>query len=481
MMLEEKKINMKYDDPYKDINFEIRRAVIKNKKGEVIFDEEVEFPDYFSDDAVNIVSSKYLCNEAKHKETSLKQMIDRVSETIADWGLKDGYFGENKEKGNEEYLEFLYKLKYYQTHQCFAFNSPVYFNCGVGSDKPQTSACYILDIEDDMESIMDSVKMESIIFKGGSGSGINMSPLRSSKERVRGGGLASGVPSFWKIADTAAGVIKSGGTLRRSAKLVCLDISHPDCMKFIYCKEREEKKMKALIEVGIEPEEGYEMSDEVFYQNTNISLVSPDVFMKAAEDSKSWWTRYVLDGEKCEKFNADDQLKEIAELAWRTGDPGLQFSDNINRWNTCANSGKIMSSNPCVTGDTLIATLCGKAIPIKELADSGKDVLVYAFDRESKEIKISKGVHPRKTGSNMPVYKITLDDGTTFRTTHNHKLILRNGESVEVRDLNIGDSLRSFSLQKQSNGDFNISSSQKRFVERKILDEYKYGRRVNYK
>lgn len=328
-------------DPYEDIKFETRRALIKDKNGKIIFDEQVEFPDYFSDEAVNIVSSKYLCNEAKRKENSLKQMIDRVSETISEWGLKDSYFKDEEEKQNFENA-----LKYYQVHQYFAFNSPVYFNVGL-HEKPQTSACFILEIEDDMESIMDSVKMESLIFKGGSGSGMNMSPLRSSKERVRGGGFASGPCSFWKIGDTAAGVIKSGGTLRRSAKLVCLDVSHPDCMKFIYCKELEEKKMKALIDAGIEPEEGYEMSDSVFYQNTNISIVAPDSFMNAVEDDKSWWTRFVLDGEKCEKFNAASQLKEFAELAWRTGDPGLQFSDNINRWNTCANSGRIMSSNPC--------------------------------------------------------------------------------------------------------------------------------------
>lgn len=463
-------------DPYKyeDINFEIRRALIKSKEGKIIFDEEVEFPEYFSDDSVNIVSSKYLCNEAKRKENSIKQMIDRVSETIAMWGMKDGYF-----KTEEDKQLFENKLKYYQIHQYFAFNSPVYFNCGL-VDKPQTSACFILDIEDDMESIMDSVKMESIIFKGGSGTGINMSPLRSSKERVRGGGFASGPCSFWKIGDTAAGVVKSGGTLRRSAKLVCLDISHPDCMKFIQCKKLEENKMRALIDAGIQPEEGYEMSDAVFYQNTNISLVIPDDYMRSVEHNKEWWTRYVLDGEKCEKFNADLQLQEIAKLTWETGDPGLQFSDNINKWNTCANSGRIMSTNPCVTGDTMIYTVYDGPVPIKELADVGKDVLIYSFDKKSREVKISNGVHPRKTGEHLPVYKITLDDGTSFRATSNHKLVTRIGKEKEVCELSVGDSLMPIKLVRQKNDDINSYSCGETFKEHILLAEYKYDRKIDY-
>lgn len=332
-------------DPYEGINFVERRALIKDKDGKIIFDEIVEFPDFYSEKAVNIVSSKYLCNEAKRKESSIRQMIDRVSETIANEGLKDGYFG-NDFDNNRGYYEFLFKLKYYQMNQFFTFNSPVYFNCGL-VDKPQNSACFILEVDDDMESIYETIKLESSIFKHGSGSGMNMSKLRSNKEKVREGGYASGPTSFLKSADTSAGVIKSGGTLRRSAKLVCLNIDHPDILEFIHCKEREEKKLRILKKAGFKQNAGYEMSDEVFFQNTNISLTASDDFMEAVENNGTWWTKYVLTGERCEKFGARDLLRKISELAWRTGDPGFQFSDNMNRWNTCRNSGSIVSTNPC--------------------------------------------------------------------------------------------------------------------------------------
>jgi ribonucleotide reductase alpha subunit len=477
--MEDKEIKYKELDPYEGINLTERRALIKDKNGDIIFDEIVEFPDFYSDTAVNIVSNKYLCNEAKHKETSIKQMIDRVSNAIANDGLKDGYFG-NDFDDNDGYYEFLYKLKYYQMNQYFTFNSPVYFNCGL-SDKPQNSACFILDIDDDMESIYESIKLESFIFKHGSGSGMNMSRLRSNKEKVRGGGFASGPTSFLKSADTSAGVIKSGGTLRRSAKLVCLNIDHPDILDFVYCKEREEKKLRILKKAGLEPLPGYELSDEVFFQNTNISLTISDEFMRTVENDGEWWTRYILNGEKFEKFNSRELLKQISELIWRTGDPGFQFSDTMNRWNTCKNTGDILSTNPCVVGDTLIATTCGRAIPIKDLAESGDDILVYTVDTRTNEIKICKGIHPRKTGFSMPIYKITLDDGTILRTTHNHKLILRNGKTIEVKDLNIGDSLMPFNMRKQKNGDYNSYLFGKTFKEHKLLAEYKYGRRISYK
>lgn len=683
-------------DPYKEIKFVKRQAKIEDKDGNIIFDEEVEFPDTFSDAAVKIVSSKYLCNNAKVKENSIRQMIDRVANTISDWGKKDGYF-----VNDEEYENFKYKLKYYQINQYFTFNSPIYFNVGI-ADKPQCSACFLLDVEDNMESIYDNIKLEAAIFKGGSGSGSNLSSLRSSKERVRGGGFAcltgdtiiindhvlnksgiekgqitieeqykrmirgakynlpknircmvndgligvnkiediicngirpvfmietehgykikatanhrflsecdgwkrldeflendkiavngkkrsfgkckrcgrekslfgdysefcgycydckyaiqkgkielnthlqkigeckrcgkvrllrgpkskhcgfcnscagnqhralegseeyeimkknrnikiakikqsddyinhmreinigenspswkgdnaspghaktrwmslypelkditicekcgiegrrievhhndenvynndrenlkvlcvnchqgehvrrrakyiphkqkeitfdkiikivsigneevydiqmkepyhnfiangfvshnSGAVSFLKAADTSAGVIRSGGTLRRSAKLVCIDDIYPDIQKFIHCKENEELKLHMLKESGFVNSDGYEMSDEVFFQNTNISVRLSDEFMEQVEKDGEWWTKYVLTGERCEKFKARNLLKEISEIAWKTADPGVQFSGNINRWNTCANSGEIKTSNPC--------------------------------------------------------------------------------------------------------------------------------------
>ncbi|MCK5019858.1 MAG: vitamin B12-dependent ribonucleotide reductase, partial [Candidatus Peribacteraceae bacterium] len=328
-------------DPYSDINFVKRKAQIKDKEGNIIFDEDVEFPDYFDENSINIVSNKYLCNEAKMKETSLRQMIDRVSDVITDWGVKDKYL-----KDKEDAERFRYYLKYYQANQYFAFNSPVYFNVGL-REKPQCSACFILEVNDDMESIFDLTKLESMIFKWGSGSGVNMSTLRSSKEQVRGGGNASGPVSFLKSHDVVAGVIKSGGVLRRSAKLACLDVSHPDIDKFIHCKEKEEKKLQILMDAGVEPDEGQDMSDHVFFQNTNISVRLNDEFMNAVDEDHDYWTRFVTTGEKCEKFRARDLLRDVSELAWKTADPGVQFSDTMNKWNTCKNSGPIMSTNPC--------------------------------------------------------------------------------------------------------------------------------------
>lgn len=695
VVIEDKK-EVVIKDPYEGINFTKRKAEIYNSKGEIIFDEDVDFPDYFDDAGVKIVSSKYLCNDAKKRETSVKEMVDRVSDTIADWGKTDGYF-----QTDQEYEDFKYNLKYYQIHQYFTFNSPVYFNVGLSAN-PQGSACFILSVDDDMADIYENIKLESAIFKNGSGSGSNLSSLRSSKEKVRGGGLAcltgdtilindhnlnkcgidkgqisiseqynrmikggkynlprnircmiddgllgvnkiedivkngirfvfmietehgykikatanhrflseydgwrqldafskgdniaingrkrtfgeckrcgkekslfgkyseffgycddckralragrgeigfnlpkmgtckrcgkermlrgfnskhcgycnscagnqyrsltgsdehketikkrgkkisetfkakgyreyyrkinlgsnnpqwkgdnaspshartrwvylypelkkatecercgasengieihhrdgnvynnerdnlevlcfkchhdehikrrgkyiphkqkeitfdkiikiefvgeeevydiqmkepfhnfiangfvshnSGPISFLKAADTSAGVIRSGGTLRRSAKLSCLNDTHPDIKDFIHCKEREEKKLRILKNAGLEPEAGHDMSDEVFFQNTNISVRLSDDFMKAVEQDNNWWTKYILTGEKCEKFKAHELLEEISDLAWKTADPGVQFSDNINKWNTCTKSGTIEASNPC--------------------------------------------------------------------------------------------------------------------------------------
>jgi len=373
--IKEEKVIIK--DPYEGITFTKRKAEIYNSKGEIIFDEDVEFPDYFDEAGVKIVSSKYLCNDAKKKETSVKEMINRVSNTISDWGKTDGYF-----KDNQKYEDFKYYLKYYQIHQYFTFNSPVYFNVGLSSN-PQGSACFILSIEDDMADIYENIKLESVIFKNGSGSGSNLSSLRSSKETVRGGGQASGPVSFLKAADTSAGVIRSGGTLRRSAKLSCLNDTHPDIKDFIHCKEREEKKLRILKNAGLEPEVGHDMSDEVFFQNTNISVRLSDDFMKAVEQDNSWWTKYVLTGEKCEKFKAKELLEEISDLAWKTADPGVQFSDNINKWNTCTESGSIEASNPCSEFMFLNFTSCNlAAINLRKFFYKNKQGKII-FDLES--------------------------------------------------------------------------------------------------
>ena len=328
-------------DPYENIKFTKKHIEIKNKEGEAIFDEDIEFPDNFDDSHATIVASRYLCNNAKRKETSLKDMVDRVSDQITEWAEKGDYFD-----SKEELADFNFKLKYYQINGYFAFNSPVYFNVGL-TDKPQTSACFILSIEDNMESIFDLAKIESQIFKHGSGSGVNMSTLRSSKERVSRGGFASGPISFLKAHDTVAGVIKSGGTLRRSAKLVCLDDYHPDIEEFICCKDKEEDKLRAIANAGIKPDTGYDLSDEVFYQNTNISVRLSDRFMTAIEKDDYWELKYINSPGIYKQLKARQLLWKIAEHAWKTGDPGVQFSDTFNKWNTVLNDGEIKSTNPC--------------------------------------------------------------------------------------------------------------------------------------
>lgn len=325
--------------PYADINFVEFHPIIKGADGSIKFDKKVIFPDYFSEESVKIVASKYLCNTAKVQETDLRDMIDRVSNTIEAWAKKDGYI-------DEDNTEFVNKLKYYQVHQYVTFNSPVYFNIGL-VEKPQLSACFISKVEDNMTSITDWISSEAIIFKNGSGSGLNLSPLRSSRERVRQGGRASGPVSFLKASDTFAGIIRSGGTFRRAAKLACLNIDHPDTLDFINCKDKEEIKLRLMKEAGIKPAEGYELSDEVFFQNTNISVRTSKAFMDAVINNDIWYTREVLTGKPVDKFDARDLLMTIAKHAWRTGDPGVQFHDNTNAWNTTPNDGEIEASNPC--------------------------------------------------------------------------------------------------------------------------------------
>jgi ribonucleoside-diphosphate reductase alpha chain len=328
-------------DPYFGINFVPRKAEIISAEKKLLFSETVSFPDYYTDNSVNIVSSKYLCNTAKRKESSIKDMLDRVSEELGNWGFKDGYF-ENEEEKNK----FIYKLKYYQIRQYFSFNSPVYFNVGL-LEKPQCSACFIIEIEDNMESIFEAEKTESVIFKWGSGSGMNLSSLRSSKEKVRGGGFASGPISFLKAHDIAAGVIKSGGTLRRSAKFAGLNVDHPDIEEFIICKRKEESKLKILRDGGFIPDDGTDLSDHAFFQNTNISVRVTDEFMKRVENDEDWWTKTVTTKENYKKYKARDLLWKVAEMAWDIADPGIQFHDTMNSWHTCPKGGTINSTNPC--------------------------------------------------------------------------------------------------------------------------------------
>jgi ribonucleoside-diphosphate reductase alpha chain len=334
--------NININDPYGDLSFSERRAFLRDKDGNIILDEQVIFSDNFDDNSVNIITDKYLANHAKFKETDIRHMFNRVSETIGEFGSEQGYFNDDVEKN-----DFINRLKYYQSHQYFAFNSPVYFNIGIDKN-PQCSACYICNIEDNMISIMDWIKTESLIFRKGSGSGVNGSKLRSSKEHVGGGtGYASGPVSFWKGSDVFAGVVKSGGILRRAAKMFRLDIDHPDIIEAMSVKEREEEKMRILERNGIRARKGAELSDEVFFQNTNFSLGITDKFMHAAENGEAWYTKAVLTKEPMDKYDARQLLMDISKKTWSVADPGVQFHDNINFMNPLPAEGEIESSNPC--------------------------------------------------------------------------------------------------------------------------------------
>ncbi len=330
--------------PYTEVEWEKRSAVISGEKGEVVFEQQnVEIPKAWSQLATNVVVSKYFRGllGSPQRERSVKQLISRVVDTITQWGRKDGHFATE-----DEAQIFSDELTSLLVQQKLAFNSPVWFNVGV-EERPQCSACFILSVEDRMESILDWYRKEGIIFKGGSGSGVNLSKVRSSKERLAGGGTASGPVSFMRAADASAGVIKSGGKTRRAAKMVVLDIDHPDIREFIQCKVEEEKKAWTLIEAGYDASIDGAAYSSIFFQNANNSVRVTDDFMRAVEENGPWSTRYVTTGEVCETMQARDVLREIAQATWHCGDPGMQYDTTINSWHTCSNTARINASNPC--------------------------------------------------------------------------------------------------------------------------------------
>ncbi|MFQ5918202.1 MAG: vitamin B12-dependent ribonucleotide reductase, partial [Candidatus Binatia bacterium] len=330
--------------PYEEVEWEIRSATIANDKGKVVFDQpQVEIPKFWSQMATNVVASKYFRGPlgTPRRERSARQLIGRVANTVTSWGKADGYFA-----SEEDAQTFSDELTHLLLYQKACFNSPVWFNCGI-EQKPQCSACFILSVDDTMESILDWYRKEGIIFKGGSGSGVNLSKIRSAKEQLAGGGAASGPVSFMKAADASAGVIKSGGKTRRAAKMVILDVDHPDIVDFINCKVNEEKKAWALIEAGYDSSLDGPAYGSVFFQNANNSVRVSDEFMKSVQEDREWKTRYVTTGEVCETYKAQDLLKMIAEGTYFCGDPGIQFDTTINDWHTCSNTGRINASNPC--------------------------------------------------------------------------------------------------------------------------------------
>src|SRR6188768_2341724 len=330
-------------DPFDEIEWEIRDAFIPGKDKPVFEQKGVEFPKFWSQTATNIVAQKYFRGRmsSPERESSVRQMIGRVVDTIVKWGNDGGYFADEEESDT-----FEAELKAILVNQLAAFNSPVWFNVGF-EEKPQCSACFILSIEDSMDSILDWIRREGIIFRGGSGSGINLSRLRSSSEQLSKGGYASGPVSFMRGADASAGTIKSGGKTRRAAKMVILDVDHPDVEEFIWCKAKEERKARVLEQAG------YDMSldspdwGSIQYQNANNSVRVSDAFMEASVEGKEWNLTARTDGTVVETTDARALLRQIAEAAWQCADPGVQYDTTINAWHTCPNTGRINASNPC--------------------------------------------------------------------------------------------------------------------------------------
>jgi ribonucleoside-diphosphate reductase alpha chain len=330
-------------DPFDAVEWETRKALIPGKDGPAFEQDGVEFPVTWSQTATNIVAQKYFRGKlgSPEREHSVRQMIGRVVDTITNWGIKDEYFADAEEADT-----FRAELQHLLVHQMVAFNSPVWFNVGF-EEHPQCSACFILSVDDSMESILDWIRKEGLVFRGGSGSGINLSRLRSSKEQLSKGGHASGPVSFMRGADASAGTIKSGGKTRRAAKMVVLNVDHPDIEEFVWCKQHEEEKARVLQAAG------YDMSLDspdwasIQYQNANNSVRVTDEFMRAVQDDAEWDLTARTDGSVVKTVRARELMHQIADAAWRCADPGMHYDTTMNDWHTCPASGRINASNPC--------------------------------------------------------------------------------------------------------------------------------------
>ncbi|GAA3376507.1 vitamin B12-dependent ribonucleotide reductase [Streptomyces sannanensis] len=374
--------------PYDEVVWERRDVVMTNwRDGSVNFEQRgVEFPEFWSVNAVNIVTSKYFRGAVgtPQRETGLKQLIDRIVKTYRKAGEDHGYFAS---PADAEIFE--HELAYALLHQIFSFNSPVWFN--VGTPQPQqVSACFILSVDDSMESILDWYKEEGMIFKGGSGAGLNLSRIRSSKELLSSGGNASGPVSFMRGADASAGTIKSGGATRRAAKMVILDVDHPDIEDFIETKVKEEEKIRALRDAGFDMDLGGEDITSVQYQNANNSVRVNDEFMKAVESGSTFGLRARMTGEVIEEVDAKALFRKMAEAAWACADPGIQYDDTINHWHTCPESGRINGSNPCSEYMHLDNTSCNLASLnlMKFLKDDGKGNQSFDVERFAKVVEL---------------------------------------------------------------------------------------------
>ncbi|MFG2029320.1 vitamin B12-dependent ribonucleotide reductase [Streptomyces sp. NPDC048825] len=374
--------------PYDEVEWARRDVVMTNwRDGSVNFEQRgVEFPEFWSVNAVNIVTSKYFRGAVgtPQREVSLKQLIDRIVKTYRKAGEDYKYFAS---PADAEIFE--HELAYALLHQIFSFNSPVWFN--VGTPQPQqVSACFILAVDDSMDSILDWYKEEGMIFKGGSGAGLNLSRIRSSKELLSSGGNASGPVSFMRGADASAGTIKSGGATRRAAKMVILDVDHPDIEDFIQTKVKEEEKIRALRDAGFDMDLGGDDITSVQYQNANNSVRVNDAFMKAVENGEKFGLRARMTGEVIEEVDAKELFRKMAEAAWACADPGIQYDDTINHWHTCPESGRINGSNPCSEYMHLDNTSCNLASLnlMKFLKDDGLGNQAFDVERFSKVVEL---------------------------------------------------------------------------------------------
>src|SRR5690348_880024 len=396
-------------DPFDEIEWETRDAIIPGRDGPAFEQRGVEFPKFWSQTATNIVAQKYFRGRlsSPERESSVKQMIGRVVDTVVAWGKEGGYFADT-----DEAEAFEAELKAILVNQYASFNSPVWFNVGFETT-PQCSACFILSIDDSMESILDWIRREGVIFRGGSGSGVNLSRLRSSKEQLSKGGYASGPVSFMRGADASAGTIKSGGKTRRAAKMVVLDIDHPDVEQFIWCKALEEEKARVL------EANGYDMSlnsddwASIQYQNANNSVRVTDTFMEAAETDADWNLTARTDGAVVDTVKAKELLRQIAEASWKSADPGVQYDTTINKWHTLPNTGRINASNPCSEYMSIDDSACNLAsLNLLKFRREDGELDVEAFEHAvdvvflAQEIAVGYSSYPTpEIGKNAKAYR----------------------------------------------------------------------------
>ncbi len=429
--------------PYDQVTWEKRDVVMTNwRDGTVNFEQRgVEFPDSWSVNATNIVTSKYFRGAvgSPQREQSLKQLIDRVVHSYVDAGREHGYF-----TTPDDAEVFEHELTWMLLHQVFSFNSPVWFNVGTTS-KQQVSACFILAVDDTMESILNWYREEGLIFKGGSGAGLNLSRIRSSRELLSSGGTASGPVSFMRGADASAGTIKSGGATRRAAKMVVLDVDHPDVEEFVRTKAREEEKIKVLRDAGFDMDLSGSDITSVQYQNANNSVRVSDEFMQAVESEGEFGLRARMTGEVIDRVDAKKLFRTIAQAAWECADPGLQYDDTINDWHTCPESGRITASNPCFPGDQRVVTDAG-LVRIGDLvrqAAAGERFAVYTNDVTHADDPVARIVatEPTRymvTGTNE-IVELRFSDGSRLRCTPNHRVWTANQGWVHADQLTAED------------------------------------------